>query len=48
LRVDEIPLLGGRLSVLVADGHSTFEDVPAGIEIVEQPRRPVGGAPTQL
>jgi glycogen debranching enzyme len=45
LRVDEIPLLGGRLSVVVEGGRVTFEGVPAGIEIVESPRRPLGGAP---
>jgi glycogen debranching enzyme len=45
LRVDEIPLLGGRLSVVVDGDRATFEGVPAGIEIVEAPRRPVGGAP---
>jgi glycogen debranching enzyme len=46
LRVDEIPLLGGRLSVVVDGATTAFEDVPAGIEIVREPRRPLGGAPT--
>lgn len=45
LRVDDIPLLGGRLSVVVDGGGTTFEGVPAGIEIITEPRRPVGGGP---
>ena len=43
LRVDDIPLLGGRLSVAVAGGEVTVEGVPPGIEVVTAPRRAVGG-----
>jgi glycogen debranching enzyme len=43
LRVDDIPLLGGRLSVVVDGGDVHVEGVPAGIEVVTSPRRAVGG-----
>jgi hypothetical protein len=45
LRVEEIPLLGGRLSVEVEGGTTSVEGVPAGIEVVPSPRRPLGGGP---
>jgi glycogen debranching enzyme len=44
LRIDDIPLLGGRISVAVdADGEVRVEDVPPGIDVVYGPRRPIGG-----
>lgn len=47
LRVDDIPLLGGRISVAVdSDGSVAVEDVPPGIEVVSAPRPPTGGAAT--
>jgi glycogen debranching enzyme len=45
LRVDDIPLLGGRLSVVVEGGETSFEDVPAGIRVITDARRPIGGGP---
>ena len=44
LRIDDIPLLGGRISVAVEpDGSVTVEGVPPGIEVVATPRSPLGG-----
>jgi glycogen debranching enzyme len=43
LRVEEIPLLGGRLSVEADAGGVRVEGLPPGIEVLEQPRRPLGG-----
>jgi glycogen debranching enzyme len=46
LRVEDIPLLGGRLSVTVAGGEVGVDGVPPGIEVVTTPRRPTGGSPS--
>jgi glycogen debranching enzyme len=46
LRVDDIPLLGGRLSVTVAGGEVGVEGLPPGVEVVTTPRRPTGGSPS--
>jgi glycogen debranching enzyme len=43
LRVEDIPLLGGRLSVVVDQSGATVEGVPSGIEVITEPRRPLGG-----
>jgi glycogen debranching enzyme len=44
LRVDDIPLLGGRISVAVdPDGSVSVEDVPPGIDVVPAPRSPLRG-----
>ena len=44
LRIDDIPLLGGRISVAVdPDGSVAVEDVPPGIEVVSAPRSPLRG-----
>lgn len=40
LRVSNIPLAGGRVTVSVEDGHTTVEGVPAGLEVLMQPRKP--------
>lgn len=45
LRVDDIPLLGGRLSVVVEGDAVTVEGVPPGISVITEPRRPLGGGP---
>ena len=45
LRVTDVPLLGGRLSVAVEGGTTSVEGVPPGIEVVTEPRRPLGGGP---
>jgi len=45
LRIDDIPLLGGRLSVVVEPGGEVrVEGVPPGIEVVAAPRPPTGRA----
>ena len=41
LRVERIPLMGGSVTVSVAGGEVTVEDLPAGITVVAEPRRPV-------
>ena len=44
LRIDDIPLLGGRISVAVErDGSVEVGDVPPGIQVVATPRSPIGG-----
>ncbi|MBA2282057.1 MAG: amylo-alpha-1,6-glucosidase, partial [Acidimicrobiia bacterium] len=40
LRIDEIPLLGGRISVSVEGADVEVTDVPKGIEVVREPRAP--------
>lgn len=46
LRVDDIPLLGGRLSVVVDGAGTAMEGVPSGIKVITEPRRPLGGGPS--
>ena len=41
LRVERIPLMGGSVTVAVVDGSVTVEDLPAGISVVAEPRRPL-------
>ncbi len=41
LRVERIPLMGGSVTVAVEDGAVTVEDLPAGISVVAEPRRPL-------
>lgn len=43
LRIDDIPLLGGRLSVVAEAGTARVEGVPPGVEVVTTARKPVGG-----
>ena len=44
LRIDDIPLVGARLSVAVdADGSVAVEGLPPGIEVISTPRSPLGG-----
>lgn len=41
LRVDRIPLGGGRVTVEVIDGEAKVEGLPPGLELVREPRSPV-------
>jgi glycogen debranching enzyme len=41
LRVERIPLLGGTVTVSVDGGRVEVGDVPAGIEVIAEPRRPL-------
>jgi glycogen debranching enzyme len=40
LRVEGIPLAGARVDVTVADGEVTVDGLPAGIELISEPRHP--------
>jgi glycogen debranching enzyme len=41
LRVERIPLLGGRVTVTVEGDTVEVEDLPPGIELISAPRRPL-------
>jgi glycogen debranching enzyme len=41
LRVNRIPLAGGRVSIEVRDGATKIEGLPADIEVVGAPRDPL-------
>jgi glycogen debranching enzyme len=41
LRVERIPLLGGTVTVSVDGGDVDVADLPAGIEVLAEPRRPL-------
>jgi glycogen debranching enzyme len=41
LRVERIPLLGGRVSVEVSDGNVKIEGLPPEFEVVTEPRKPM-------
>ena len=41
LRVERIPLLGGTVTVAVDGDRVEVDDLPAGIEVVAEPRRPL-------
>ncbi|HKA85080.1 MAG TPA: glycogen debranching N-terminal domain-containing protein [Acidimicrobiales bacterium] len=43
LRVERIPLLGGRVTVTVEGDRVEVEDLPPGIELISAPRRPLTG-----
>ncbi|HZA79819.1 MAG TPA: glycogen debranching N-terminal domain-containing protein [Acidimicrobiales bacterium] len=43
LRVQRIPLLGGRVTVTVEDGNVEVADLPPGIELISAPRHPLTG-----
>jgi glycogen debranching enzyme len=43
LRVERIPLLGGRITVTVEGDSVEVEDLPPGIELISAPRRPLMG-----
>jgi len=43
LRVERIPLLGGRITVTVEGDSVEVEDLPPGIELISAPRRPLTG-----
>jgi glycogen debranching enzyme len=43
LRVERIPLLGGRVTVTVEGDSVEVEDLPPGIELISAPRRPLTG-----
>jgi glycogen debranching enzyme len=43
LRVERIPLLGGRVTVAVEDGKVEVDDLPPGIELISAPRHPLTG-----
>ena len=43
LRVERIPLLGGRVTVAVEGETVEVEDLPPGIELISAPRRPLTG-----
>ncbi|MGH9139478.1 MAG: hypothetical protein ACRD0G_20905, partial [Acidimicrobiales bacterium] len=43
LRVDDIPLLGGRISVAVDGDDVTVDGLPRGVELRREPRSAVGG-----
>ncbi len=40
LKVSNIPLAGGRVTVSVEDGHTTVDGVPPGLEVLMEPRKP--------
>ncbi len=42
LRIERIPLVGGTVTVSVDAGGVEVEDLPPGVEIVAEPRRPLG------
>jgi glycogen debranching enzyme len=44
LRVDRIPLAGGRVSVGVEGDRVTIEGLPEGLELVDAPRHPLTGS----
>jgi glycogen debranching enzyme len=41
LRVERIPLLGGTVTVSVEDGQVEVADLPGGIDVLAEPRRPL-------
>ena len=41
LRVDRIPLMGGTVTVSVDGGEVEVDDLPGGIEVLAEPRRPL-------
>jgi glycogen debranching enzyme len=41
LRVERIPLMGGRVSVEVSDGNVKIEGLPPEFEVVTEPRHPL-------
>jgi hypothetical protein len=43
LRVERIPLLGGRVTVTVEGDTVEVDDLPPGIELIAAPRRPLTG-----
>jgi glycogen debranching enzyme len=43
LRVERIPLLGGRVTVAVEGDRVEVEDLPPGVELISAPRRPLTG-----
>ncbi len=45
LRVERIPLLGGRVSVDVDGDRVDVSDLPPGLELISEPRRPLTAAP---
>ncbi len=45
LRVERIPLLGGTVTVSVDGGGVEVDDLPAGIEVLAEPRRPLAAGP---
>lgn len=40
LRLDDVPFMGGSLSVEVSGGHAHVTDLPEGVSVVHTPRRP--------
>jgi glycogen debranching enzyme len=44
LRVERIPLLGGMVTVSVDDGGVEVDDLPSGIQVLAEPRRPLASA----
>ena len=47
LRVERIPLLGGTVSVSVDEGGVEVDDLPSGIQVLAEPRRPLAAAETR-
>ena len=41
MRIERIPLAGGRVTVEVQEGKGTITGLPAGIEVIEEPRHPL-------
>ena len=41
LRVERIPLMGGKVSVTVERDRVEVDDLPPGVELVAEPRRPL-------
>ncbi|MGH9075220.1 MAG: glycogen debranching N-terminal domain-containing protein, partial [Acidimicrobiales bacterium] len=41
LRVDRVPLGGGRVTVEISHGEAKVEGLPPGLELVREPRAPV-------
>jgi glycogen debranching enzyme len=42
LRIEGVPLLGASLSIEVDGEHAKVEGVPPGVDVVSEPRAPLG------
>ena len=45
LRVERIPLLGGRVTVDVSDGEVAIDGLPSAVTLVDEPRAPLTASP---
>lgn len=46
LRIERIPMLGGRITVDVEGDRVTVDGLPAEVELIEEPRRPLTAGPS--